>query len=649
LASIKFLLPFGLLIVAGEQFSARYTAPTVEPFFSFIMEGPASQPERAEIPHRTFVAQQTTSHQSVTSTNHHSVGWIVALVWASGSLAVIALWLWQWFRARSIMLSGEQLPEMEGVQVRMVPGSVEPGIFGLFRPVLLLPRGMRDRLTPVQFRAIVEHELCHARRYDNLTAALHMFVSAIFWFHPVVWWIGHQLIKEREAACDEAVLESAHPPLVYAEGIVNICKFYTGVPLNTISGVTGADLKRRIAHILSERGSRRLDLARKLTLSAAGVLAITIPIAWGMLRASKVHAQTAKQNIDDTWQGTLHGQKDLRIVLKVTKGSDGTLKSNLYSIDQGGQPLPIKETTFQGGELKLNVEAIDGTYLGKMSPDGSTITGEWKQGDQPRPLIFVRATPETAWAIPEPPPKLPPMAADADPTFEVATIKPSDPAAKGKGFGGPPRHFQTRNTTLNDLIMFSYDVNMKQIIGGPSWMETDKFDIVTGQPDAPGSPNEQQIKSMMRKLLVSRFGLKFHEDKKELSTYVLTVAKDGPKLTKSDADANTPHAFFFTKLGNLTVRNATMDDFASGMQGAVFDRPVVDRTGLEGRWNCSLKWTPDETQFQVFGVKIPPNESADAPPPIFTAIQEQIGLKLDAAKTMVKVMVLDHVEKPGEN
>jgi uncharacterized protein (TIGR03435 family) len=92
-----------------------------------------------------------------------------------------------------------------------------------------------------------------------------------------------------------------------------------------------------------------------------------------------------------------------------------------------------------------------------------------------------------------------------------------------------------------------------------------------------------------------------------------------------------------------------MDDVVQGFQGAVFDRPVVNRTGIEGHWDFSLKWTPDETQFQVFNIKIVPDESADAPPPIFTAIQEQIGLKLDAAKTMVDVMVLDHVEKPSEN
>jgi uncharacterized protein (TIGR03435 family) len=383
-------------------------------------------------------------------------------------------------------------------------------------------------------------------------------------------------------------------------------------------------------------------------LFAAALLAVPVLIA---MPCTSLHAQAAaaKTGIDDTWQGTLHAGKDLRTVLKITKAPDGTLKSMFYSIDQGGQPLAVKVTTFQAGELKLNIEAIDGTYIGKISPDGTTITGEWKQGDRPLPLILVRATTDTAWAIPEPPPKIAPMDPKAEPTFEVATIKPSDPASQGKGFGGAPRKFQTHNTTLNDLIMFTYDLNSKQILSGPAWMETDKFDITTGQPDVPGSPNEVQLKAMLRKLIEARFAMKYHMDKKEMSAYVLSVAKTGPKLTKSEGDANSPGAFFFTKLGNLTVRNNTMAGVAHGFQGSVFDRPVVDHTGLEGRWDFSLKWTPDDTQFAVFNVKIVPNDAADAPPPIFTAIQEQIGLKLEAGKPQVDVMVLDHVEKPSEN
>jgi uncharacterized protein (TIGR03435 family) len=651
LASVKFLLPFSLLITAGESFSVKRTAvPSVAPFFSMVIEGPAD--EVAVEPHAAAPAESVAARAAVpTTTKRQSVlPWVVVFLWAAGALVISGVWMRRWLQLREVVRRGTPVADMAGLRAVMVPSDVEPGVLGIVQPVLVLPQGVTRNLTAAQMEAIVAHELCHVRRRDNLTAALHMMVSAVFWFHPLVWWIGRQLIVEREAACDEAVLEQSHCAMEYAEGILNVCKFYLEVPVACVSGVTGADLKKRIAHILSGSTAQRLSMARKLVLSAAGVLSIGMPVTFGVLHASQSYAQApAKQNPDDTWQGTLHVQKDLRTVLKITKAPDGTLKSLFYSIDQGGQPIPIKETTFQNGELKLNVEPIDGTYTGKMSPDGTTITGEWKQGDQTHPLILVRATPETAWAIPEPPPKIPPMAADADPSFEVATIKPTDPAFKGKGFGGPPRRFGTRGTTLNDIIMFVYGVNTKQIVGAPAWADTDRFDITTGQPDVPGAPNETQVRSMMRKLLESRFGLKFHKDKKEMSAYVLTVAKDGPKLTKTDADPNTPHAFFFTKLGNLTVRNATMEDFAQGMQGAVFDRPVVDRTGLQGRWNCSLKWTPDETQFQVFGVKIVPNEAADAPPPIFTAIQEQIGLKLDAAKTMVDVMVLDHVEKPNEN
>jgi uncharacterized protein (TIGR03435 family) len=282
-----------------------------------------------------------------------------------------------------------------------------------------------------------------------------------------------------------------------------------------------------------------------------------------------------------------------------------------------------------------------------MSPDGTTVTGEWKQGDKPQPLILLRTTQETAWAIPEPPKKLPPMAADADPGFEVATIKLTPPDFKGKGFGGPPGSFQTRGTTLNDLIMYAYRVHTKQIINGPDWMDTDKFDI-TAKADTPGQPNEKQSQVMMQKLLVSRFGLKFHEDKKEMSAYVLTVAKGGPKLDKSEADANTPNAFFFRQLGDLTIRNITMPNFASWMQ-TVLDRPVVDHTELQGRFDGRLKWNPDETQFAIFGPPPHPSTAADAPPDLYKAIQEQIGLKLEAAKVPVSVMVLDHVEKPSDN
>ena len=390
-----------------------------------------------------------------------------------------------------------------------------------------------------------------------------------------------------------------------------------------------------------------LNLVLGVICSLPAVVSGTI-FASAPLALAQTTAQM-KGNIDDTWQGTLHAGRDLRTVLQISKAPDGTLKSTFRSIDQGGQPIPVKGTTFQGGELKLDVEAIGGSYVGKLSPDGTTLTGTWTQGDQPLPLIFLRSTPETAWAIPEPPPKIPPMAATANPSFDVATIKPSKPDRPGKGFGIGPRNFHTFNTTLNDLIMFSYGVQVKQLVNEPAWMDTDKFDL-EGKPDGEGQPSERQWKEMLKKLIADRFQLKTHPEKRELSAYVLTVTKSGPKLTKSEADPDSGTAFFFTKLGVLTVRNATMTDFAGGMQSSVFDRPVVNRTGLEGHWDFSLKWTPDESQFAGFGIKIPPpTDAPDQPPPVFTAIQEQIGLKLDATRTAVDVMVVDHVERPSSN
>jgi uncharacterized protein (TIGR03435 family) len=182
------------------------------------------------------------------------------------------------------------------------------------------------------------------------------------------------------------------------------------------------------------------------------------------------------------------------------------------------------------------------------------------------------------------------------------------------------------------------------------WVNTDKYDI-TAQPDGEGAPSQQQWKQMWQKLLAERFKLTFHHDKKELSVYVLSVAKTGPKLTKSEGDPNGLPGLFFTKLGALNGRNATMGEFANMiLQNAVLDRPVLDQTGLIGRWDFTLNWTPDDSQFASFGIKIPPpSDAAAAPPNLYTAIQEQIGLKLEATKAPADVLVVDHVEKPTEN
>jgi uncharacterized protein (TIGR03435 family) len=363
-------------------------------------------------------------------------------------------------------------------------------------------------------------------------------------------------------------------------------------------------------------------------------------------------APAATGGIEGTWQGTLHapGGHDLRTVLKITKDDKGALHGMFYSIDQSGQGIATNSISFDAGTLKYGIDFISLKYEGKMSADKNSISGTSTQADHSLPLVFERATAETEWAMPAPPPKIPPMPADAHPTFEVATIKPTKPDEQRTFVVWRGNDMEVVNFSLAGLVKFAYDIQDKQILGAPDWFHSDKWDI-TAKPDSPGQPNGDQLKEMLQKLLTDRFALKFHKDQKEMGAYVLTVGKDGPKLKQNTSNPNGLPGLFFGPIGTLHVMNATMQNFTGLMQSAVLDRPVVDKTGLTGRWDFTLKWTPDESQFAGMGVKIPP-PSADDPnpaPPLFTAIQEQLDLKLEAQKTAVPVLVIDHVDHPSPN
>jgi uncharacterized protein (TIGR03435 family) len=402
--------------------------------------------------------------------------------------------------------------------------------------------------------------------------------------------------------------------------------------------------------------SRTLSFSRKQMLNLAAVL-LAAPVVFGLMHNDELRAQAPApsatpnpaQDLSGTWQGTLHAGQDLRVVVKISNADGGGYKGVAYSIDQGGGSIPVAKITLDGGTVKMVLTAIGGTYEGKLSADGKSMVGSWSQGPNPLPLTYSRATPETEWTIPPPPVQLPPMAADANPSFEVATIKPSKPDDQRKAFIVQGNRFQIINQPLTQIISFAFDVQAKQVIGLPDWAESDKFDI-DAKPDGEGAPNGKQWKSMIQKLLADRFKLTFHKDKKELSVYVLSVAKTGAKMTKNDSAPNGLPALFFQGLGKLNVRNALITDFTGLMQSAVLDRPVVDQTGLAGRFDFSLNWTPDDSQFGGMGAKIPPpTDSADAPPNLYTAIQEQIGLKLEATKAPADVMIIDKVEKPSAN
>lgn len=371
----------------------------------------------------------------------------------------------------------------------------------------------------------------------------------------------------------------------------------------------------------------------------------------GLLTAPLV-AQ-APQDLTGNWQGTLKTpNKDLRIIVKVEKSDDGKLKGTMYSIDQTPQPFPSSGFSFQNGELKFLIAMIGGSYTGKLSADGKTVNGSWTQGDKPMDLNFVHATKDIAWDIPAPQPPPKNIPADADPSFEVATIKPNDKnATQMQGLWVDGTRFHTRASSVVDLICFAYDVQARQITSAPDWADKDRVDIDAKQ-DIEGLPSPVQLRNMIKKLLADRYALTFHHEKKEMSAFVLRVAKGGFKGEVSNAKLPLPGIGFRPgKEGVLLpLNNVNMTDVSTFLQSAVLDRPVVDQTGLSGRYNFIIKFWPDEEMFNGHPpVPKEKPEGVETAPSLFEALQTDNGLKLTPEKTQVDVIAIDHVEKPSAN
>ena len=427
---------------------------------------------------------------------------------------------------------------------------------------------------------------------------------------------------------------------------------------------------------MAEQVARRVNFSGRALLVVAGLMAVaelTAVTPGSLAQAASAPAQASEAHahgdISGDWQGTLQAQKALRTILRVAKTDKGW-SAKMYSIDQGGMPINVSSITLDGSTLKYAVDMVGGSYEGKLSADGNSIVGAWTQGPNPLPLTFVRATKETAWEIPAPPPPLKLMPADADPSFEVATIKPNNSGATSmQQLTINGRNFQTRASSLLDLISFSYQVQGKQIVGAPDWLDKERYDIAA-VPDVEGAPNPEQVRSMIRKLLKDRFQLTFHKEKRDLSAYVLTVAKSGQKLTPTEMKGPLPGIGFRPVAGGLmlNMRNGTMNDFTGFLQTIVLDRPVVDRTELTDKFDMVVRFTPDESQFHGHPPKPPAAASsgstptatttssttatpdtAETFPDLFQALQQQLGLKLEAQKTAVDVIAIDHVEKPSAN
>jgi uncharacterized protein (TIGR03435 family) len=204
------------------------------------------------------------------------------------------------------------------------------------------------------------------------------------------------------------------------------------------------------------------------------------------------------------------------------------------------------------------------------------------------------------------------------------------------------------------LIAAAYSLSPRAISGGPAWVDSDHYDILARTPGEI-RPNQQEQMSMLRDLLADRFKLTFHREQKIFPLYTLTVAKGGPKLKESTVSPDAapegppPLVFVLSPEGvRLPGRYATIAEMAAVMQRSLFDRPVVDKTGLSGRFDFDLEWTPDESQFNGNAVRVP-GAADSGKPDLFAAIQQQLGLKLEATKGPIEALVIDRIERPSDN
>jgi bla regulator protein BlaR1 len=277
-ASVKFLVPFSLLVLIGSQLG--WHTPQPQPAISMVIEQ-IGRPFTLPVPVVRSAATPSLPGELL----------IPFGIWLCGCTFGIIFWWGSWQRLRAIQGTATILPLNLPIKVMSSRSRLEPGVVGIRTPVLLLPEGITERLTSPQLEMVLAHELCHVRRQDNLTAALHMVVEIVFWFHPLVWWIRARLIEERERACDEEVLNVTGDPHVYAEGILNVCRFCVESPLLCASGITGSDLKQRIGKIMSHRAASDLNTPRKLLLATAAMLAVAVPFVVGFLNPSRSLAQ----------------------------------------------------------------------------------------------------------------------------------------------------------------------------------------------------------------------------------------------------------------------------------------------------------------------------------------------------------------------
>jgi uncharacterized protein (TIGR03435 family) len=233
------------------------------------------------------------------------------------------------------------------------------------------------------------------------------------------------------------------------------------------------------------------------------------------------------------------------------------------------------------------------------------------------------------------------------PTFAVSVVKPSGSDSVRSIKFSPGGRLTARYATVRLLIKIAYDLNDDELTGGPAWIGSKRFDI-DATPDAPDGAVVDQLRNRQRLqgLLADRFQLDLRSEMRMMSTYALVVAKSGPKLKKSQAPDEPTQ--FHANAGEVLLTNATLDQFANAVSDWV-RQPVLNQTGLDGKYDLRLEWTPDQPVATADSTGAPPDQPANAGPTIFTALQQQLGLSLQSRKNQALCKVVNRVQLPSEN
>ena len=583
-ASLKFLIPFSLLIALGSHL-ARPKASTPAQAVVYSAVEDFSQPFAG--PEMPSISEAAPPPAPIS--RFHLLPPIIVAAWLGGILVALLVWAAGWIRVSRMVhravpleqgLEVEALRRLESIlgvrkSTRLVLSRdwMEPGIFGVFRPLLIWPEGISQHLDDRHVDAILAHEIYHARRRDNLTAVLHMLVEAIFWFHPLVWWVGKRLEEERERACDEEVSLLCQQPQVYAECILRVCKFCSESPLACVSGITGADLKKRIVEIMRTRAVLRLTWGKKLLIGAATVCAIAVPVMLGQAKAAE------------------------RMAAAMLKAAPAPVRSVARAME--GEQTP------SNGEI---ADASPASVPDSVSDPCSTADGA---------------------------------------KFDVVSIRPSK-AWSGDWDSQSTVDGVSLSGTTRGLIQEAFGLRDFQVIGGPNWIASDTFDIKAkfDVPEKPGDQAGSKAAALRwtqryRSLLQEQFQFRCHMETKELPVYDLVVAKGGAKLKPATAGSNdnstSGHGDAHKK---QVVGTGVGIEHIVEMLARYSGRTVVDKTGLTGKYDFTLNWSTERQAEQSA------QDGQPSLPELPTALEEQLGLKLVPSRGPVAVLVIDHIEKP---